>query len=68
MQEQQWEVQLQPAKIPTQSSSVDCGFFMMMAMKRITAGASLDFTQSQVSNMFRALCTLECACLQLSNV
>lgn len=47
------------------SCGVDCGVFLMMAMKRVYADRELDYNQIQVRKLFRAMCTLECASLQL---
>ena len=39
-----------------------------MAMKRIYAGRELDYNQDQVTKLYRALCTLECAALKLHDL
>lgn len=68
MQMQHWERTVVPS--PEQwgengKRGLDCGFFTMMAMKRMYAGRDLDFNQVQVSHLYRKLCTVECAALQL---
>jgi Ulp1 family protease len=63
-----WTKNLNPQNVPKQRNGFDCGIFSIMAMKRICAARDLDYDQDQVTNVWRAWCTLECVTLQLSDM
>eukprot|EP00892_Ulva_mutabilis_P000472 jgi/Ulvmu1/10425/UM062_0021.1 len=65
LQEDRWTIELCPPGSPKQTNGHDCGVFCMMAMRRISVAKPLHYDQPSVTNVFRALCTLECATLQL---
>lgn len=68
MQASEWKKTLLPS--PQQGDGhggpgVDCGVFAMLAMKMMYTSRPLDYTQEQVTSFYRAVCTMECASLQL---
>jgi len=57
-----WERILEPGA-PQQANTYDCGVFTMMAMKSVCAEEEygrFSYGQQEVTDVCRALCTLEC--------